>query len=97
MPGRRKRIPNIYNLEVPLAVAAHNVGAQYLLATFIKHLVFAREQCHAPFNELEKHVQVGCSNWCFQQQHLLAACIFSGLWTLGQTDRSSCNRASLSL
>lgn len=57
MPGRRKRIPNIYNLEVPLAVAAHNVGAQYLLATFIKHLVFAREQCHAPFNELEKHVQ----------------------------------------
>jgi hypothetical protein len=59
MPGRRrKRIPNIYNLEVPLAVAAHSVGAQYLLTAFIKHLVFAREQCHAPFNELENHVQV---------------------------------------
>ncbi|KAF6265591.1 hypothetical protein COO60DRAFT_1456961 [Scenedesmus sp. NREL 46B-D3] len=58
MPGRRrKRAPNVYNLEVPLAVAAHSVGAQYLLAAFMKHLVFAREQCHAPFNELENHVQ----------------------------------------
>lgn len=64
MPGRRrKRAPNVYNLEVPLAVAAHSVGAQYLLAAFMKHLVFAREQCHAPFNELENHVQVGCRGY----------------------------------
>jgi hypothetical protein len=65
MPGRRrKRDPNVYNLEIPLAVAAHSCGAQYLLAAFIKHLVFAREQCHAPFNELENHVQVRHGRCC---------------------------------
>jgi len=61
MPGRR-RIPNVYNLHVPMDIAAHPSAAQALLGAVIKHLSFSREQCHAPFAQLETHAQVpgGC-------------------------------------
>lgn len=60
MPGRRRgqSVPNVYNLHVPVALAAHTSAAQALLVAVIKHLAFSREQCHAPYAQLEKHAQV---------------------------------------
>lgn len=51
-------MPNVYNIHVPLEVAAHTQAAHALLAAVIKHLSFAREQCHAPYAQLEVHAKV---------------------------------------
>lgn len=40
-----------------MPAAEHSAGAQHLLAAFIRYLVYSREQCHAPVNDLQKHVQ----------------------------------------
>jgi hypothetical protein len=58
MPGRRNKVPNVYNIHVPTEVAAHTQAAHALLAAVIKHLSFAREQCHAPYAQLEVHAKV---------------------------------------
>jgi hypothetical protein len=84
----------VYNLEVPLAVAAHSCGAHYLLAAFIKHLVFAREQCHAPFNELENHVQVYFSR-CLPLQYAYVLEASECRRSVGlPSSRSSCRSTS---
>jgi hypothetical protein len=50
---RRRRQPSTYMLCLPqLGAANHPVGARALLSAFIQHLVFAREQCHAPYAQL---------------------------------------------
>lgn len=62
MPGaarrRRARVPNVYRLGAALPAAQHASGAHALLAGFIQHIAFAREQCHAPFASLQAHAQV---------------------------------------
>eukprot|EP00879_Flechtneria_rotunda_P012704 GHRR01013266.1.p1 GENE.GHRR01013266.1~~GHRR01013266.1.p1 ORF type:complete len:277 (+),score=85.69 GHRR01013266.1:308-1138(+) len=65
MPGLKRRCPNIYNVHVPLEVAQHSCGAYAIVAAFIKHLAFAREQCHAPLSDLERLVQA-----CKQERQL---------------------------
>lgn len=57
MPGRRIRVPNIYNVHIPVELAAHSEVAHSLLVALIKHLSYAREQCHAPYTQLEVHAK----------------------------------------
>jgi hypothetical protein len=59
MPGRRHRVPNLYNLHIPVEIAAYTEAAHALLVAVIKHLSYAREQCHAPYTQLELHAKVG--------------------------------------
>jgi hypothetical protein len=58
MPGRRNRVPNVYNVHIPVDIAAHAEAAHALLVAVIKHLSYAREQCHAPYTQLELHAKV---------------------------------------
>lgn len=52
----------MYNVHIPVDIAAHPQAAHALLAAVIKHLSYAREQCHAPYTQLEVHakVRLGC-------------------------------------
>jgi hypothetical protein len=58
MPGRRSRVPSVYDVHIPVDIAAHPQAAHALLAAVIKHLSYAREQCHAPYTQLEVHAKV---------------------------------------
>jgi hypothetical protein len=61
MPGRRIRVPNIYNVHIPVEVAADSQAAHSLLVALIKHLSYAREQCHAPHAQLEVHAKASAA------------------------------------
>lgn len=67
MPGRRARVPNVYNVHIPIDIAVNSQGAHALLAAVIKHLSYAREQCHAPYTQLEVHAKVRSSKRDFKQ------------------------------
>ncbi|KAF8063796.1 hypothetical protein HT031_003653 [Scenedesmus sp. PABB004] len=57
MPAMRRRAPPAgHTLRLDLPVAASSAGAAALLSAFVQHLAFAREQCHAPFAQLDAHV-----------------------------------------
>lgn len=61
MPGRRIRVPNIYNVHIPVELAVHSDVAHSLLVALIKHLSYAREQCHAPYTQLEVHAKASAA------------------------------------